>query len=442
MAQGQTLQGVKAGAAQRLRGIPALGAPGGEGGPGGLCVMEQLTASAKRFGVQLFCPGFLSDGTVRLLLGAQLHLHSGAQPCSAIVVPHTSTRESSQRFLQLLCRSTAFCTTFAEARSYKLCAKASASDHKPLGETKTKTQNLKPTSKPKLRHEPVCSLSTRRAGGPLGQAARRDCGPAGRAAGAPAGPGGAARRGGPHVGRPPPAAELARARERRWCGPCLLQRWHMLKYVHSAHGISLILQAKRMCMSQAVRECQQRPKCISCRTAVTMNLASCIAALSIVCCVHAQAQRRHLARLKCRHASTRLLCVAPWAAGARLMNLVFQKYVLGLGWRVTCLAGAGVAAQAAPPGAGGAAFEPALAFLDSQVAQLEVRSGHIRVIRVSSCTEQGPLLCVAAMLGSVFVAAALTLACGEASARPKWWPVILPCHTPALLLLTQPKRHS
>ena len=74
--QGQTLRGVKAGAAQRLRGIPATGGPAGDGGPGGLCVMEQLTASAKRFGVQLFGPGFLSDGTVRLLLGAQLHLIS------------------------------------------------------------------------------------------------------------------------------------------------------------------------------------------------------------------------------------------------------------------------------------------------------------------------------------------------------------------------------
>ena len=58
------------------------------------------------------------------------------------------------------------------------------------------------------------------------------------------------------------------------------------------------------------------------------------------------------------------------------MNLVFQKYILGLGWRFTCLAGTGVAAEAAPPGAGDAAFESALAFLDSQVAQLEARSAH------------------------------------------------------------------
>ena len=94
--QGQTLRGVKTGTAQRLRGIPATGAPAGEGSPGGLCVMEQLTASARRFGVQLFCPGFLSDGTVRLLLGARLHLSSGAQPCSAIVMPHTPTQQNFQ----------------------------------------------------------------------------------------------------------------------------------------------------------------------------------------------------------------------------------------------------------------------------------------------------------------------------------------------------------
>ena len=57
------------------------------------------------------------------------------------------------------------------------------------------------------------------------------------------------------------------------------------------------------------------------------------------------------------------------------MHLVFQKYILGLGWRFTCLPGAGVTAEAAPPGSDKAAFEPALAFLDSLVAQLEVCSG-------------------------------------------------------------------
>lgn len=62
------------------------------------------------------------------------------------------------------------------------------------------------------------------------------------------------------------------------------------------------------------------------------------------------------------------------------MNLVFQKYILGLGWRFTCRAGTGVAAEPAPPGASDAAFEPALAFLDSQVAQLEVRSARIQAM--------------------------------------------------------------
>ena len=74
MVQGTAQRGAKAGAAQRLRGIPAPGASAGDGGPGGLGVMEQLTSSARRFGVQLFCPGFLGAGTVRLLLGAQLSL--------------------------------------------------------------------------------------------------------------------------------------------------------------------------------------------------------------------------------------------------------------------------------------------------------------------------------------------------------------------------------
>lgn len=81
------------------------------------------------------------------------------------------------------------------------------------------------------------------------------------------------------------------------------------------------------------------------------------------------------------------------------MNLVFQKYVLGLGWRVTCLAGTGVAAEAAPPGAGSAAFEPALAFLDSQVAQLEARSGHYQRI---SCNRVWPTFKRCSYAGSAF----------------------------------------
>lgn len=106
--QGQTLRGVKASAAQRLRGIPATGSPGGEGGPGGLCVMEQLTASAKRFGVQLFCPGFLSDGTVRLLLGAQLHPRSSA--LSRAVPSHSATQHQKLiRDAQSLFASVLFC---------------------------------------------------------------------------------------------------------------------------------------------------------------------------------------------------------------------------------------------------------------------------------------------------------------------------------------------
>ncbi len=55
--------------------------------------------------------------------------------------------------------------------------------------------------------------------------------------------------------------------------------------------------------------------------------------------------------------------------------MLFHKYVLGLGWRVVCLPGGGAAAEPAAPGGGGATFEPALAFLDSLAAQLEVRAG-------------------------------------------------------------------
>lgn len=73
------------------------------------------------------------------------------------------------------------------------------------------------------------------------------------------------------------------------------------------------------------------------------------------------------------------------------MSLVFQKYVIGLGWRVTCLPDGSAAVAAPGPGSERATFEPALACLESLVVQLEVRAPQTQSCRLGtarrmSCT--------------------------------------------------------
>ncbi|KAK9842206.1 hypothetical protein WJX81_000582 [Elliptochloris bilobata] len=179
-AKGPKMQGFKAGVAGRMRGIPAPGASMVKDGPSGLGVMEELILSVRRSGVELFCAAFLSDGTVRMLLGAMVDPWDKLRNATAVVL-----------------------------------------------------NALRP---------------------PL-----------------------------PGLEAPPAVAELL------------------------------------------------------------------------------SASRRLLASLRVRETD----------AGARLVSLVFHKYVLGLGWQITCLPGVSVTAAPPPPGASGGTFEAALAFLDSLVAQLE-----------------------------------------------------------------------
>lgn len=69
------------------------------------------------------------------------------------------------------------------------------------------------------------------------------------------------------------------------------------------------------------------------------------------------------------------------------MSLVFQKYVIGLGWRIACLPDGSATVEAPGPGTKLATFEPALACLESLVVQLEVWPSPNAVVQARFSTQ-------------------------------------------------------